>query len=176
MGGAAPADRAGGGGLTGVRVSSVLRRAALGGLGAIVAAALAAQPVRAAEPEAVKCEELQTAVETATAGEVLQLPAEVCEVNLTIANIGSVHARRRERRHDDPEAEESRRTDHRQRSKRQVHAFAADVHRGDESAVAVVLDNSKEPGAPAVTLSADAFVDDVSEDNGGAVSIDQDEV
>ena len=86
MGAAAPADRAGGRGLTAVRVPGVLGRAALGGLGAIVAAALAAQPVWAAEPESVTCKELPTAVEAATAGKVLQLPAGLCEANLKVAN------------------------------------------------------------------------------------------
>ena len=56
------------------------------GLGAIAALSVCAQPGWAAEPTPVSCPGLPTAVETATAGEVLQLPAGVCEVNLAIAN------------------------------------------------------------------------------------------
>lgn len=98
MGRAPAADRAGRGGLTSVcdrsaptpskpdTVGGVLGRATRAGLGGLVAALLAAVPASAAEPTAVECKGLATAVEVASAGEVLQLPPGTCKTNLNVKN------------------------------------------------------------------------------------------
>jgi hypothetical protein len=65
------------------RVRCLSLAAAVAVSGAVV---LAAAPLAAATPVACEQAALQTAINAATAGEVLQLPAGPCEVNLTVAN------------------------------------------------------------------------------------------